>query len=92
MSAKKNGKVRVGSGRYDWYFTSDERCLIERLVITIEVMCIFPETEFDSIMTWLSRFSYPWCTPDKVISTMPRIIGVAAVEQYLKDIQLNSPA
>jgi hypothetical protein len=26
MSAKNNGPVRVGSGRYDWYVTSDAKC------------------------------------------------------------------
>lgn len=92
MSAKKNGQIRVGNGHYDWYFTPDERCLIERLVITIDVMCILPETEFDSTMTWLSGLPYPWCTPEEAVGTIPRINGVAAVEQYLKEIQLNSTA
>jgi hypothetical protein len=43
MSAKNNGPIRVGSGCYNWYFTPDERCLVERLVITIDVMQIFPQ-------------------------------------------------
>jgi hypothetical protein len=47
MSAKKDGPLRVGCGRYDWYFTDDEKGLIRRLVINIEAMTVFPRSEFD---------------------------------------------
>jgi hypothetical protein len=68
MSAKGNGPIRVGSGRYDWYFTPDERCLVERLVITIDLMKMFPATELDAIMGWLTGLPYPWCTPPRTRS------------------------
>jgi hypothetical protein len=31
-----NGAIRVGSGRYDWYFSPDPQCLVEKLIITID--------------------------------------------------------
>jgi len=87
MSAKRNGPIRIGCGRYDYYFTQDERCLIERLIITIELMCVIPEAELDRVMTWLSGIPYPWCTPGEAAGGMPRIDGLAAVERYLNGIR-----
>ena len=91
MSAKNNGPIRVGCGRYDWYFTPDEWCLIEKLVITIEVMQVFPETELLTIMQWLSSLPYPWCTPEEAIRTMPSIDGLVEVEQYIREAPPISP-
>jgi len=65
MSAKNNGPIRVGSGRYDWYFTPDARCLVRRLVITIDVMQVFPESSIDVIMGWLTDLPYPWCSAEE---------------------------
>jgi hypothetical protein len=48
MSAKNNGPI--GGGRYDWYFTADARRLVERLIITIDVMQVFPASSIDTIM------------------------------------------
>jgi hypothetical protein len=86
MSAKNNGALRVGCGRYDWYFTPDDRCLVERLIITIDEMCVLSEAKLDDLMTWLSGLPYPWCTPEEAARTMPRIEGLAAIEKYLKEI------
>jgi hypothetical protein len=87
MSAKDNGPIRVGSGRYVWYFTSDERCLVERLVITIDVMQMFPATRLDAIMGRLSGLPYPWCTPEDALEAMPPIQGLTAIETYLRQVQ-----
>ncbi len=91
MSAKNNGPIRIGSGRYDWYFTSDARCLIEKLIITIDVMQIFPADELDRIMNWITNLPYPWCGPDEAVRDMPRIEGLAPVERYLKEIRPIPP-
>src|SRR5262249_12726802 len=69
MSAKNNGPIRVGSGRYDWFFTEDSRCLVRRLIITIDVMQIFPASSIDTIMGWLTGLDYPWCTPEEMLET-----------------------
>ena len=87
MSAKGNGPIHVGSGRYDWYFTPDARCLVERLIITIDVMEIFPASQLDSIMGWLTALAYPWCTRDEAIRHIPGIDGMASVKQYLNELR-----
>ena len=38
MSAKDDGRVRVGCGHYDWHFPSDAPRLADHLMITIEAM------------------------------------------------------
>lgn len=86
MSARENGAPRIGCGRYDWYFSADERCLAKRLVITIEVMSVLPETELEALMAWLSSLPYPWCTPGEAVSAMPARDGLAAVERYLSRV------
>ena len=91
MSAKNNGPIRVGSGRYDWYFTSGAHCLVEKLIITIDVMQIFPANELDRIMSWITSLPYPWCRPDEAARDMPRIEGLAPVERYLKEVRPIPP-
>jgi hypothetical protein len=86
MSARSDGAVRVGSGLYDWRFSSDVRCLVEKLVITIDVMEVLPATELASIMGWITALPYPWCLPDEVVRDMPRIEALAPVERYLKEL------
>jgi hypothetical protein len=60
---QNNGPIRVGSGRYDWYFTSEARCLVEKLIITIDVMQILPARECQRIMGWITSLPYPSCRP-----------------------------
>jgi hypothetical protein len=86
MSARNNGPIRIGSGRYDWYFTSG--CLVEKLIITIDVMQVFPASELDRIMSWITSLPYPWCEPDEAVRDMPRIEGLAPIERYLKETRL----
>jgi hypothetical protein len=84
MSARSDGAVRVGSGLYDWQFSSDARCLVQKLVITIDVMEVLPANELDSIMGWIAALPYPWCRPDEVVKAMPRLEALAPVERYLR--------
>ncbi len=91
MSAKNNGPIRVGCGRYDWYFTDDERCLAERLIITIDVMQIFQASGINAIMGWLSGLPYPWCTPDEAIAGMTELEGLEPIKAYLEQVQPISP-
>jgi hypothetical protein len=87
MSGRNNGPIRIGSGRYDWYFTSDEKCLVKKLIITIDVMQIFPPQELDRIMVWITSLPYPWCTPDMSLDSMPRIEGMETVRKYVKSVR-----
>jgi hypothetical protein len=83
MSAKSGGQLRVGCGRYDWYFAPGEACLVDKLIITIEVMKVFPATELAATMDWLCGLPYPWCTVDDAVRGMPRTGEFAAIEAYL---------
>jgi hypothetical protein len=91
MSAKSDGRPWVGCGRYDWHFAADQMCLVERMVITIDLMNTFPATELAATMNWLSGIPYPWCTPNDAVKDMPGIDGHAAIETYLKQVRPISP-
>jgi hypothetical protein len=60
---------------------------VERLVITIDVMQMFPATRLDAIMGRLSGLPYPWCTPEDALEAMPPIQGLTAIETYLRQVQ-----
>jgi hypothetical protein len=87
MSARDNGQVRIGCGRYDWYFGSSEACHVERLVIAIDVMKVLPAAELATSMDWLSSVPYPWCTPAEAIRNLPAIEGFAEIEAYLRQVR-----
>jgi hypothetical protein len=91
MSAKNDGQLRVGCGRYDWHFAADQTGLAERLVITIDLMNIFPATDLAAMINWLSGLAYPWCRPNDAIKGMPGIEGLAAIETYLRQVRPISP-
>ena len=83
MSGKNNGPIRIGCGRYDWHFTADDKCLVERLKITIDEMKVFPQSHYGEVMNWLIGLPYPWCTPSEVIAQMPEIEGLEIIKSYL---------
>ena len=87
MSARSDGQIRIGCGRYDWYFGPDKACRVERLVIAIDVMKVFPATGFAASMDWLSSLPYPWCTPDQALSAAPAIEGFAEIKAYLAKVR-----
>ena len=86
LAAKADGAIRVGAGRYDWYFTPDEASLVERLIITIDVMEILPPARQAAVFDWLSALPYPWCSPDDVLRGFPPIDQLAPVEAYLRAV------
>jgi hypothetical protein len=87
MSGKNNGPIRVGCGRYDWYFTPDEDCLVEKLVITIDVMQVLQARGIEPIMDWLCDLPYPWCTPDEALRQMPGTKELNPVRSYLSEVR-----
>lgn len=86
MSTRSDGALRVGSGLYDWQFSPDARCLVEKLVITIDVMEVLPASELGDIMGWITALPYPWCRPGEVVLGMPHLEKLAPVERYLRDL------
>jgi hypothetical protein len=86
MSSKESGELRVGCGRYDWFFraldTSDE-CLIEKLKIIIEKMQVLPPEHLAAIMSWMSELPYPWCPVEVATRTMPKLQGFAEIADYI---------
>jgi hypothetical protein len=87
MSARNDGQIRIGCGRYDWHFKPNSGCLVERLVIAIDVMKVLPAAELAASMNWLSSLPYPWCTPDEAVRTVPATEGFAEIEAYLKQVR-----
>lgn len=83
MSAKADGRLRVGCGRYDWHFDSQGK--IEKLVITAEVMKVHPAGELAAVMDWLSALPYPWCSIDQALARLPVSSGLGDVETYLRE-------
>ncbi|MBR1277971.1 hypothetical protein JQ624_25150 [Bradyrhizobium sp. AUGA SZCCT0283] len=82
MSARGDGQIRVGCGRYDWHFGKDGR--VEKLAIAIDCMTVLPAAELSASMIWLSSLPYPWCSPDQAIDGMPTTEGYAEIANYLK--------
>jgi hypothetical protein len=83
MSEREGGRVRVGCGRYDWRFSPEGLCLVDRLVITIEVMQVLPPGCNKGVFEWLSGLPYPWCSAEVIAKTAPVVEGIEAVIQYL---------
>jgi hypothetical protein len=87
MSGKSDGQVRVGCGRYDWHFTADARCLTNKLIITIDLMQVFPGAGLDASMAWLAGLPYPWCAADIAARSLPPIDALAPVARYLEEVR-----
>ena len=71
MSEKASASVRVGCGSYDWQFSGTDPCIAQRLVITIEQMEVLPATALATVMQWVSRLPYPWCSPQQAAASAP---------------------
>jgi hypothetical protein len=72
MSAKSDDRPWVGCGRYDWHFASDQACLVDRLVITIDLMKTLPATDLAATMNWLSGLPYPGARRTMQSKTCPK--------------------
>jgi hypothetical protein len=83
MSEKETGNARVGCGRYDWRFQSDEPHLADRLVITIEAMQVLSPASLEPVLGWLTELPYPWCPAETLLATAPAIGDLAPVFRYV---------
>ena len=62
MSAKSDGSLRVGCGRYDWHFVATangEEAIAEHLTIGIDAMAVLPRALGKEIRAWAGRLPYP---------------------------------
>jgi len=85
MSARDAGRpVRVGCGRYDWYF--EDRKVV-KLIITIEVMNVLPGTALNGVMRWLSSLPYPWCSATEALKSFPANQDLSEIRAYLKQVE-----
>jgi hypothetical protein len=84
MSSRATGEIRVGCGRYDWHF--GEQGKVSKLLIGIDVMKILRADELEAMMRWLSALPYPWCSPGRVLQSIPAHEGLAEIVAYLKQV------
>jgi hypothetical protein len=83
MSEKADGAVLVGCGRYEWNFQQQAPFLVDRLVITIDVMQVLPPPDLECIMAWLTALPYPWCSANAAIASAPPLNALEPVVQYV---------
>jgi hypothetical protein len=83
MSAKRDGGVRVGCGRYDWRFQSEDPCLADRLVITVEGMQVLAPDCLSRVLGWLTALPYPWCSAEMILQTAPDIGALTPILTYV---------
>lgn len=83
MSAKEDGRVRVGFGRYDWHFQSDEPHLADRLVITIEAMQVLSSAYLEPVFRWLTALPYPWGSAERILTAAPAIPDLEPIRRYV---------
>ena len=83
MSEKAGGATRVGCGRYDWTFRQTGPVLVDRLVITIEVMQSLDPGYLEHVIAWLTTLAYPWCSAQAVLAAPPAFAALEPVLAYL---------
>jgi hypothetical protein len=83
MSAKQGGAIRVGCGRYNWHFNSDDDNRVTKLAIDIEVMCVLPAETSEPIMSWLAALPYPWCSSVQAHKSIPAIEVLRPIKDFL---------
>jgi hypothetical protein len=82
MSAKEDGGVRVGCGRYDWAFDS-ETGLAHSLTITITAMESVA-CDVERMTSWAAALPYPWCRAGAVKVGAPHSAALSDVLERLR--------
>lgn len=82
MSAKNDGAVRVGCGRYNWSFRPQVPRLAKRLEITIDVMQILTPPNLSSVTDWLFALPYPWCPIQTAFEAAPQLEQLKPLRQW----------
>jgi hypothetical protein len=86
MREKASRRVRIGSGFYDWHFTtkSDSQNRIEHHHIFIHEMLDLADWSLNSLLDLQKRFSYPWLEQDRAINVLESYRELKAVIGFLK--------
>jgi hypothetical protein len=88
FSEKNSGSVRLGCGHYDWLFQTNDRCLVERLKITVKFMLVLsPECLFP-LMRWLSKLPYPWCSPTEALNDVPKLAEIKSIFDFISQVRI----
>lgn len=86
MSEKDGGAVRIGSGRYNWLFQSQDPGLVERLSITVDTMETLAPDCLTLVMDWLSRLPYPWCPASVALERAPLVKSLHSIREHLRGV------
>lgn len=84
MSERNTKDVRVGCGRYDWWFRSGSPYLAERLVITVDLMQVLPPGSCPAVMEWLRGLPYPWCEARLAVESAPKLAPLRPIIERLR--------
>ncbi len=86
MRERASHRVRVGTGFYDWYFTTkpDPQNRINRHHIFIHEMLDLSDWSLDSLLDLQKRFSYPWLEQDRAIKILEAYRELNTIVDFLK--------
>ena len=81
MTEQATGQHKVGYGKYDWHFITNNDSAIDKeyvsqLDITIEHMDIIDRSEDATIFNWLNTLPYPWIHRTELQANIPAINGL----------------
>lgn len=79
MTEKESGNLRVGCGRYDWWFDAEGSGLATRLDITIDSMQTLPPDQATAVFGWMDTLGYPWTSAAAVTVAPPPVDELAPV-------------
>jgi len=74
MVEKESGEIKVGYGKYYWYFDTRTTLLADNLKITIDEMVTLTNDLESQLLSWSNELPYPWCNSDMVSQNMPRLV------------------
>jgi hypothetical protein len=83
MTARDDGGVRVGAGRYDWTLRARPPWCATALTIMIDAMQILPPSHAGPVLAWLRALDYPWTSADAAIAGAPSLDVLAPVLRRL---------
>jgi hypothetical protein len=72
MTEKESDSVRVGLGKYEWQLDASEQ-KIQNLAITIDQMHVLEKKHRSSVLNWIRRLPYPWCSNELIALAIPDI-------------------
>lgn len=84
MTDIDSGSLRLGYGEYHWEFTkhaSTDKLRVQKLVIVINSMNVFPEEKASLVLPWLDSIPHPWSTLSDISMSAP---DISSIHEFLK--------